>query len=334
MDSQKSSFNESDLIWHHKFQFKHIGNKLQDYISIARPDHWFKNIFMLPGTALALVIGGNHINSSWIWSLCIGIIATCIIASANYTINEWLDAEFDRHHPKKMHRPSVTGRINARIVYLQWLVLSTLGLWLSSIISIHFVITAIVFLLMGLAYNVNPIRTKERQYLDVLSESINNPLRFMLGWFVVLDSILPPSSILLAYWMGGAFLMTVKRYAEYRYIGDPNLAGRYRRSFKYYTEDTLLLSSFFYALTSAFFLGVFLLKYRIEFLLSMPFFALLFVWYLKIGLKSDSVTQRPERLFSEKRFIAYVAILTIQVTFLYFIDIPWLRILVEYHVLK
>jgi 4-hydroxybenzoate polyprenyltransferase len=334
MDSQKSFLIEIEVIWQLKSIFKKVLGKLQDYISIARPDHWFKNIFILPGTALALVIGGNHINSSWAWSLCIGIIATCLIASANYTINEWLDAEFDRHHPKKKNRPSVTGRIEARYVYLQWFALSTAGLWISTFISINFLITASALLLMGLIYNINPIRTKERQYLDVISESINNPLRFMLGWFVVLDSILPPSSILLAYWMGGAFLMTVKRYAEYRYIGDPDLAGRYRRSFKYYTEDSLLLSAFFYALTSAFFLGVFLLKYRIEFLLTMPFFAFLFVWYLKIGLKTDSVTQRPEYLFSEKRFIAYVAILIAQVTFLYFTDIPWLRILVEYHVIE
>ncbi len=27
---------------------------IKKYIAIARPDHWFKNIFMLPGTALAL----------------------------------------------------------------------------------------------------------------------------------------------------------------------------------------------------------------------------------------------------------------------------------------
>jgi 4-hydroxybenzoate polyprenyltransferase len=289
---------------------------------------------MLPGTALALVIGGNYINSTWPWLLFIGIMATCAIASANYTINEWLDAEFDRHHPKKKFRPSVTGKIKAKYVYMQWLVLAILGLWLSSIISLYFLFTALALLIMGLIYNVKPIRSKDRQYLDVLSESINNPLRFMLGWLVVVDSVLPPSSILFAYWMGGAFLMAVKRYAEYRYIGDPALAGQYRRSFKYYTEDTLLLSSFFYALTSAFFLGVFLLKYRVEFLLTMPFFALLFVWYLKIGLKSDSVTQRPERLFSEKSFVIYVALLSVQVTLLYFVDMPWLTILVDYHVLK
>jgi 4-hydroxybenzoate polyprenyltransferase len=334
MESDKPLFKNEESFWQGRFLPKDLGKSAHEYISIARPDHWFKNIFMLPGTALALVIGGNHINNSWSWYLCIGIIATCAIASANYTINEWLDAEFDRYHPKKKYRPSVNGQIKAKYVYLQWILLSITGIWLSSLISIQFLLTALALLIMGLVYNVKPIRSKDRLYLDVLSESINNPLRFMLGWFVVLESVLPPSSILFAYWMGGAFLMAVKRYAEYRYIGDPASAGRYRRSFIFYTEDTLLLSAFFYALTSAFFLGVFLLKYRVEFILTMPFFALLFVWYLKIGLKTDSVTQRPEKLFSEKKYIAFVLLLSAQVTILYFVDIPWLDILVDYHVLE
>ena len=90
---------------------------------------------------------------------------------------------------------------------------------------------------------------------------------------------------------------------------------------------------FFYALSSAFFLGIFLIKYRVEFLISIPFFALLFVWYLKIGMRADSVTQRPERLYKERHFIAYVLFLALLVTALFFVDLPWLNVFVEYHVL-
>ena len=34
----------------------------------------------------------------------------------------------------------------------------------------------------------------------------------------IAPALLPPVSILLAYWAGGAFLMTVKRFAEHRYL--------------------------------------------------------------------------------------------------------------------
>jgi len=43
-------------------------------------------------------------------------------------------------------------------------------------------------------------------YIDVLSESINNPLRFCLGWYMVTASLLPAMSLLLSYWMLGRVL--------------------------------------------------------------------------------------------------------------------------------
>jgi 4-hydroxybenzoate polyprenyltransferase len=307
--------------------------RLSDYVALARPDHWFKNIFMLPGVALALVLRAEPLSLGLVRDLIVALVATCLIASANYTINEWLDADFDRHHPVKRRRPSALGHVSMGLVGLQWFVLAAAGLALASFLGLLFLRLSALLLCMGIAYNVQPLRTKDRAYLDVLSESVNNPLRFMLGWAAVVSTVLPPSSILLAYWMGGAFLMAVKRYAEFRFIGDPNTAGLYRRSFRAYTEQTLLLSSFFYALTAAFFLGVFLIKYRIEFLLSMPLFALLFVWYLHIGMKADSVTQKPEHLFKEPAFIAYVVFLGLFVTALFFVRIPWLSILVTDHVL-
>lgn len=151
----------------------------------------------------------------------------------------------------------------------------------------------------------------------------------MLGWYAAVSGILPPSSILLSYWMGGAFLMAIKRYAEYRFIDDPEKAGLYRRSFRFYTEEKLLVSAFFYSLSSAFFLGIFLIKYKIEFLLSFPLFALLFAWYLSIGMRARSPTQEPSQLYKEKRFVAYLVILSMVVGLLIMVDIPWLHVLLK-----
>ena len=182
---------------------------------------------------------------------------------------------------------------------------------------------------MGLIYNVPPIRAKDRPYLDVLTESVNNPLRLVIGWSALVVAALPPSSILLSYWMGGAFLMAIKRFAEYRMIDDPARAASYRASFAHYSEEKLLVSAFFYALCSAFFLGVFLIKYRIEFLLTFPLFALLFAWYLAISLRKRSVVQTPEKLYRERRFVVFVGFLALAVTVLFFLDIPALQLLVD-----
>ena len=314
------------------------GATLKDYIAIARPDNWVKNLFMVPGMFFALSIFHTPFNSDLVFRIVIGIFSICLVASANYVINEYLDAGFDKYHPLKKKRSSVVKSIDPVIVYSEYAILALVGLGLAYCISLKFLGTAALLLIMGLIYNVKPFRSKDRVFLDVLSESVNNPLRFAAGWFIFSPALgtpdskwdlewintLPPVSIIIAYWMGGAFLMATKRFAEYRLIANPEIAGQYRMSFRFYTENSLLVSMFFYAITCAFFMGIFLIKDRIELLLSFPFFALLFSWYLRIGLLNDSPVQGSEKLYTRKWFMLYLVLFTIMLCVLMFVDVPWL----------
>jgi 4-hydroxybenzoate polyprenyltransferase len=302
--------------------------RLRPYLQIARPDHWFKNVFVLPGSAIAALLT-NASPSTFAIDAALAIGCACLVASANYVINEWLDARFDRFHPVKKNRPSVVGGMHAAGVYTEYAIFLSLGLSLAFAISPWVFGTAALFAAMGVLYNVEPFRAKDKVYLDVLSESVNNPIRLALGWFAVTADPAPPSSLLLGYWMAGAFLMGVKRFAELRFIGDRERAGLYRRSFRFYSEESLLISIFFYGACAAFFLGVFLVKHRVELLLSLPFLALLFAWYLHIGMKPDSPTQNPERLYQERRFALYVAFLALLLVALFLIDLPWLYVLLD-----
>ena len=92
---------------------------LHHYITIARIDHWFKNIFVLPGLFFAIVISSQYIfKSNDIIFFTLGILSICLIASANYCINEFLDAEYDKFHPTKKYRPAARGLINGKWVLL------------------------------------------------------------------------------------------------------------------------------------------------------------------------------------------------------------------------
>ena len=283
---------------------------------------------MLPGIAVGLLF--VHASASIVLAhAVVGLASLCLVASANYTINEYLDAEFDRFHPTKKDRAGAQGLLKRRWVAVQYVLLILVGMALAILVNENFAIMSFVLLVMGVIYNVKPFRTKDRPYLDVLSESINNPLRLLLGWFVVVSSGYPPSSTMLAYWMGGCFLMGIKRYAEFRSIGDSDIAGRYRKSFLYYNEDSLLVSAFFYAICSSFFLAVFLIKYRVELILTFPLLAGMFSWYLAIGLQKNSAAQAPERLFLERRFIGFVAFIGIVTALLFRVNIPMLHILMD-----
>ena len=298
----------------------------RDYLALARVDHWVKHVFIVPGIVLACVLLGRSPLGS-LAAIGLGFAAAALVASANYVLNEWLDASHDRHHPSKSSRPAVAKRLSASLVWGEYLALAAAGLGLAAAVSPLFLATAALFFLSGLIYNVPPVRTKEAAYLDVISESINNPLRLTLGWAMIDSTSLPPGSLMLAFWAGGAFLMALKRLAEYRAAnaaGTLESLARYRRSFGIYRESSLLLSAFLYAQLTAFALAVFLVKYRIEYLLSMPLIALLFVAYLRVGLKRDSSAQTPERLFRETGLIGVVLALVVVLAVLTFVDLPFL----------
>ena len=296
---------------------------MKKYIKIARPDHWVKNAFILPGIVIAFLLTDYSISvSQFVMRFICGFIATCFIASANYVINEWLDAEFDKFHPTKKYRPVVSENMKFSLVMLEYAICIVLGVGFSLLVNIPFLVVELILLFMGVVYNVKPLRTKDIVYLDVISESVNNMLLLLLGWFIVSDSLIPPSSILIGYWFAGAFLMATKRFAEYRMIGDPEKAGLYRKSFKYYTEVKLLVSSFFYAMCATFFIGVFMIKYRMQYILGMPLIFGLFCFYLAIAFKPDSAAQQPEKLYKEKSLLIYLLILVVVLIALTFIDIP------------
>ncbi len=307
---------------------------MNNYVKIARPDHWIKNAFILPGIVFACLLTSERLNAEIIGHLVIGFIATCLIASANYVINEWLDAEFDKYHPTKSLRPAVAGGMNAGTVTVEYIGLALGGIGLSLFVSPYFVIAELVLLFMGIIYNVKPFRSKDVPFFDVISESFNNVIRLLLGWFIVTSDWLPPVSIIIGYWMGGAFLMAVKRYAEFRMIGNPKRAGLYRKSFKSYSEKTLLISAIFYALTSVFFCGIFLIKYRLELLLAMPLLCGLFCLYLYISFDKDSAVQKPEKLYKERFLMIYSAVFALVVLALLFINIPFLETLLSKTLIK
>jgi 4-hydroxybenzoate polyprenyltransferase len=294
------------------------------YVSIARPDHWFKNVFMLLGVVLACFCYPQELDGQALIRVAVGFCATCLIASSNYVLNEILDAPTDRSHPTKRHRPIPSGKVRASIAYAEWVFLGVAGLFVASRINPAFFFTALLLLVMGMIYNVPPVRSKDVAYLDVLSESINNPIRLLLGWFTIAAADIPPLSLLIAYWMIGAFFMATKRFAEYRSIGDPAAAGAYRKSFRHYDDLKLLISMVFYVTTFALFLGVFIIRYHLELILSFPLIAGFVCYYLYIGFKEESAAQSPERLYRERGLMAYLAICLGLFVVLMFIHMPFL----------
>ena len=255
-------------------------NYWSGHLEICRFDHWIKNIFVLPGLLIAISIYPQVFSLRLCVSIVLGFLAAGLVASSNYVINEILDAPFDALHPTKRLRPTPAGRVNIRLGYVQWIALFLLGLLLASFVSRALVLVLLWLWVMGCIYNIPPIRAKDVPYVDVLVESINNPIRLLIGWYIISPPFQMPVSLLISYWMIGAYLMAIKRFAEMRDISRNISAKQYRKSFAYYTEQNLLVSIMFYASTAMLFFGAFVMRYRLELILSFPLIAFIMAMYL------------------------------------------------------
>jgi decaprenyl-phosphate phosphoribosyltransferase len=302
--------------------------RLKAHIDISRIDHWTKNVFVLPGILIPLRVHSVSDSTSFrelSYRIGLGLLSVCLIASSNYVLNELLDAPFDRLHPVKRFRPAAVGLVNVPLAYVQWLLLMVAGLGLALAVSKYLAITMLALWIMGCIYNIPPVRSKDLPYVDVLSESINNPLRMLAGWYMVTEQLVPPVSILVSYWMIGAYFMALKRFSEFREIGDQARAARYRRSFDYYSERSLLVSVVFYASASMLFFGAFSMRYHMELVLAFPVIALVMAIYCNLAFEPNSAVQNPELLYRQRSLMIAVVFCAALMLVLLWTVIPDLR---------
>lgn len=305
---------------------KDEGASLSGHVEIARLDHWIKNLLVLPGILLGFSVFPERASWEIVPSILLGFFSIGLVASSNYVLNEILDAPFDRDHPTRSSRPVPSGRVHRGLAWLEWLLFFVAGVGLGWLVSPAFALCMLALWLAGCLYNVPPIRAKDIPYVDVLTEALNNPLRMLAGWLMVgLAATRFPVSLLLSYWMLGAYFMAIKRFAELRQLGDPARAARYRRSFATYSESSLLVSTVCYAAASMLFLGAFVVRYRLELILSFPLVALVMAIYLARGFQPGSVVQTPEKLYREPSIVIAVALCAITMAALLYVDLPILH---------
>jgi 4-hydroxybenzoate polyprenyltransferase len=294
------------------------------HVAIARIDHWFKNVFVLPGIVAALGMDPAAADPVGVLRrTLVGLAAICLVASSNYVINEVMDAPFDREHPTKRRRPVPSGLVNVPLAYVQWLALLGAGMALALLVSTPFALTLVGLWTMGCVYNLPPVRSKDLPYIDVLSEAVNNPLRLLAGWYIV-SAVIPPASLLLSYWMIGAYFMGMKRFAEYREIADRAVAAAYRRSFRHYDARRLLVSIVFYGSAAMLFFGAFIMRYRLELVVTFPLVAWIMAIYLSLAFDDNSPVQQPEKLYREPLLMAAVVGCTLLMAVMLFVDVPLL----------
>ncbi|NMB56296.1 MAG: decaprenyl-phosphate phosphoribosyltransferase [Leptolinea sp.] len=147
---------------------------LRAIIKTMRIKQWTKNAIVFA----ALVFDRQLTNPIAFGRTLAGFILFCILSSTVYIINDIIDVEADRAHPRKKYRPIASGAlpIPTAIAVDVVLLISTLALayWLSP----TFFIVGILYFILNLAYT---IRLKQIVLLDVVVISLGFVLRVGAG---------------------------------------------------------------------------------------------------------------------------------------------------------
>ncbi len=81
---------------------------LRAAIKTGRPQEWIKNVFVFAG----LLFSGKFTHGADVLAATLTFVAFCLISSAGYYVNDLVDVELDRKHPKKRFRPLAAGELS------------------------------------------------------------------------------------------------------------------------------------------------------------------------------------------------------------------------------
>ena len=96
---------------------------MYDFFKLIRVDYWPKNIMVIPGFLIFVLLSGeidNYLLTNPL-NIIISITSILLVCSSNYILNEILDRDYDKHHPEKKNRPMVSGRFTLRFAYFTYL---------------------------------------------------------------------------------------------------------------------------------------------------------------------------------------------------------------------
>jgi decaprenyl-phosphate phosphoribosyltransferase len=295
------------------------------YLKALRLERWPRSLAIFLGSAAYVFLHRDAPSRFGLhglaWRSTVAYLLTWGISTANYIVNEIVDLPYDVHHPTKRFRPLVRGEIRETPFALLGIGLTLACLSASLVVFDRaFFFSLASLLLAGFVYNVRPIRTKDIPFLDAISESANNPIRFLIGWFAFAGTgEHPPVSMLLSWWSFGNFLMVAKRLSEFRFLKEK--AGDYRTSHRKYNRESLLLGMILSAsisLAAFFYVGY---RFKLQtFILIAPFLVVFFFLIFRKTLREAEVMEEPEKLLVRPKYALYALFLLALFALTYFWD--------------
>ncbi len=162
---------------------------LRAIIKTMRIKQWVKNGLIFA----ALVFDRQLTNPTAFARTLAGFFLFCILSSTVYIINDIMDVEADRQHPRKKNRPIASGKLSIQAAWITAGIFLTATFICAYLLSPAFLVISVCYFVLNLAYS---IRLKHIVLIDVVILSIGFVLR--VG--------------------GGVSLIQVERFSPWLYV--------------------------------------------------------------------------------------------------------------------
>jgi len=198
-----------------------------------RPHQWSKNVLVF-----VPLLAAHRATDMLAWLAGVrGFVAFCLCASAVYVVNDLLDLEADRAHPRKCRRPFAAGELSVAAGLLLMLGLLGAGAAVTATLPVRFALALSAYLVLTCGYS---FVLKRFLLIDAVALAGLYTLRIIAG--------ASAAGIALSFWLllFAVFLFLslafVKRYAELEALRRQQRLQALGRGYR--VEDLAVLQSF------------------------------------------------------------------------------------------
>lgn len=155
-----------------------ITDNLLGLVKTMRLKQWTKNGFVLAG----LIFDGKLFQPATVLAALVVMLGFCLISSSVYILNDLVDIEKDRLHPRKRLRPLPSGQLNPTFAKVAAILLAVVSLLSTGYVSLGAGLVVAAYLLLNIWYSFH---LKNLVIIDVMMIALFFVLRVVAGVIVV-----------------------------------------------------------------------------------------------------------------------------------------------------
>ncbi|HXF63938.1 MAG TPA: decaprenyl-phosphate phosphoribosyltransferase [Caldilineaceae bacterium] len=155
-----------------------LAANLRGLVRAMRPSQWIKNAIVYA----ALVFDGKLLDPDLFLRTTFIALCFCLVSSSVYLLNDLVDMENDRQHPRKRLRPLPSGQLSPRLATAAAIGFGVVGMLAATWVDFWAGVVTAVYLLQNVAYS---FYLKNFVIVDVMVLSLGFLLRVAAGVVVV-----------------------------------------------------------------------------------------------------------------------------------------------------